>query len=115
MRLIVIISAMFFVLLNSQTAHAESCGLPPVNNVTIPDGKTATRETIRHAVQQVESFSSEMDIYLNCLDNNRDSMLMYMNKEQQARWNEDYANNVEILSTLQTTLNEQIRIFNAGN
>lgn len=113
MRLILIVSAMVLVLINTQAAHAKSCGFPPANNVVLPDGNTANREQIQQAIAHVQTFASVMDTYLSCLDTNRESMLMYMNKEQQTRWNEDYDKNVEALSSLQNSLNEQIRIFNS--
>lgn len=113
MRFILLVSAMLLALLNPQASFAKSCGFPPVNSVTIPDGQTANREQIQQAVAQVQNFADKMDEYLNCLDVNRESMLMFMNKDQQVRWNEDYDMSVETLSNLQNSLNEQIRIFNS--
>jgi hypothetical protein len=114
MRLI-IVSVMLILVANVQTARAESCAFPPANNISIPDGKTVDRETMQQTVQQVQDFAAEMSDYLTCLDTNRNKTLANMNKEQQNRWNEDYDTNVEGLSVLQTSLNEQIRIFNNLN
>ena len=99
------------VLLPSQ-ALASDCGMPPSNKPTVPDATTADSASMRTAASAVREYSTAMTAYLDCLEMNSNEMHLNMAKEQQTRWTEDFNAMAEDLTTLETHMNEQIRLYN---
>jgi len=94
-------------------AMALGCGFPPADYPVVPNGETATREQINVVIEQVRDFGARTNQHLNCLEVERDSLFLNMNRDQQERWTDDFNAIVDKLSEIETSLNEQIRIFNA--
>jgi len=93
-------------------ALADDCGFEPQASINLPDGLVATREQMALVTTQVRQYGEAVNIYLNCLDVKRADTLSNMNREQQARWNEDYDALLERLTALETGLNDEIRVYN---
>ena len=100
------------VLLMTTPAHATDCPEPPQAPPDLPDGETAGRDDMLDAQRAVKSHSTEVNAYLDCLDTNRDMIFQLLDKDQQARWIEDYQNTVDRLRTLEEGYNIQVRAFN---
>lgn len=94
-------------------AAAKDCGLPPAVTPVVPDGKIASSEDIRTVSQQIQDYGFKVQTYLNCLELNKEDYFLNMNDPQRARWAEDYNALADKLTALETSLNEQIRVFNA--
>lgn len=95
------------------SAEAKDCGLPPAEAPVIPSGKTALSEDIRTASQAVQDYGFTVQTYLNCLELNKEAYFLNMTDGQRARWAEDYNALADKLTALETSLNDQIVIFNA--
>jgi len=113
MRWLTALAIIMFISLAASPAAALGCGFPPADYPTVPNGETATREQINVVIEQVRDFGARTNEHLNCLEIERDSMFLNMNRDQQERWTDDFNAIVDKLSEVETSLNEQIRIFNA--
>lgn len=100
------------VLLMTTPVLAADCPEPPQAPPDLPDGQTADRDQMLDAQRAVKSHSTEVNAYLDCLDSGRDEIFLLLNKDQQARWVEDYQNTVDRLRTLEEGYNIQVRAFN---
>jgi len=92
--------------------QASDCGVPPAAMPAVPDGKTADSDSMRNAANAVREYSVAMTAFLDCLEMNSDDLHLNMSKEQQTRWTEDFNTMAEGLTELETSMNEQIRIYN---
>ena len=99
-------------LVSSQTALADDCGFPPADPPPVPEGTNADREGMDVGVRAVREYSNRMNAYFDCLQMNRDEWFFNMNREQQARWLEDFNALVDHLTEVETEMNRQIRAFN---
>lgn len=103
----------------SSVSFAAECGDPPPAP-EIPDGKTATLDELRAASAEVKKFAGAgdekgtMELFLDCVDSNREAEFELMNKEQQERWMEDFdAMDTERVAVADR-FNEQARIWQAN-
>ncbi len=99
-------------LVSGQTALADDCGFPPEDPPSLPEGISANREGMDIAVRAVREYSNQMNVYFDCLQMRRDEWFFNMNREQQARWLEDFNDLVDHLTEIETEMNRQIRAFN---
>lgn len=99
-------------LASSQTALADDCGFPPNDPPRVPEGTSADREGMDAGVRAVREYSNRMNIYFDCLQMKRDDWFINMDREQQARWLEDFNEVVDHLTEIETEMNRQIRAFN---
>lgn len=93
-------------------ANAKDCGVPPANSPFIPDGLTATNDDIGVAIRAVQDYGLKVQTYINCLQLNKDAFFLNMNEEQRERWSEDFNALADKLTEVETSLNDQIRIYN---
>ena len=93
-------------------ASASDCGLPPMNAPTVPDGATANDDQIRLVIRAVQDYGTEVQGYLNCMQLKQDEFFLNMKTDQRERWSEDYNALADLLTDIETRLNEEIRIFN---
>lgn len=100
------------VLVSSQTALAGDCGFPPADPPPLPNGDKATRESMDSGVKTVRAYSTKMNAYFDCLQIKRDEWFYNMDRDQQARWIEDFNEIVDHLTEIETEMNRQIRVFN---
>lgn len=100
------------VLLITTSVKAADCPEPPQDPPDLPDGESADRDTMISAQRAVKSHSTAVNAYLDCLDAGRDEIFLLLNKDQQARWIEDYQNTVDRLRSLEEGYNIQVRAFN---
>lgn len=97
----------------SQTpALAKDCGVPPAKAPFIPDGLTATNDDIGVAIRAVQDYGLKVQTFINCLQLNKDAFFLNMNEEQRERWSEDFNALADKLTEVETSLNDQIRIYN---
>lgn len=96
----------------SQTALADDCGFEPADPPKVPNGANANRDGMDTAVRAVREYSNAMNIYFDCLQLNRDEWFYNMNRDQQARWLEDFDALIDHLTEIETEMNKQIRAFN---
>jgi len=94
-------------------ASAKDCGLPPAEAPMIPDGNTASAEDIRLASQAVQDYGFTVQTHLNCLELNKEAFFLNMTDPQRQRWAEDFNALADKLTALETSLNEQILVYNA--
>lgn len=99
-------------LFSSQTALAGDCGFPPADPPPVPEGASTDRESMDAGVRAVRDYSTRMNAYFDCLQLRRDEWFYNMNRDQQARWIEDFNEIVDHLTEIETDMNEQIRAFN---
>ncbi|MCH8860908.1 MAG: hypothetical protein IID51_00155 [Proteobacteria bacterium] len=99
-------------LFSSQTALAEDCGFPPADPPPVPEGTRTDRESMDAGVRAVREYSIQMNAYFDCLQLRRDEWFYNMDRDQQARWIEDFNEVVDHLTEIETEMNEQIRAFN---
>jgi len=99
------------------SALAADCGEMPIDTPAIPDGAAAGADDIRDARNAVLEFSSRVDEYLTCMDSRAATILPYLKKEQQARWEKDLADLHDRRRELQTQMNAAIRAYrrSSGN
>ena len=95
----------------SGPAIAADCGEPPMDGPTVPDGSQSDSEQIRQARDKVLGFSKQVDAYLTCMDQRAPTIMPYLTKEQQTRWDEDLAKVHDYRRELQVKLNEAIRAY----
>ena len=96
-----------------QMALAKDCGIAPGVGPTIPDGNTATSDQIGDAIRGVQDYGFEIQVYTTCMNANKDAFFMNMSDDQRERWVEDFNALADHLTELETTLNDQIAIYNA--
>lgn len=106
------IASAMTVMTATSPALAEDCWFPPQDPPVIPEGETATREQMNEAVAHLKDYSTRMNAHINCLQVKRDTLFYNMDKDQQARWQEDFNTIADGLTEVETAMNLQIRIFN---
>ncbi len=107
-----LILGLMFSLPGANYAQASDCGLPPSGAPSVPDGATANDDQIRVAIRAVQDYGTQVQLYLNCMQLKQDDFFLNMNTEQRERWNEDFNALADLLTDIETRLNEEIRIFN---
>lgn len=112
-KLMLFCAGVMVVLFVSLPVRAADCGFPPAGQPPIPDGAKADREIINNAVKAVRDHSIIVNQHLNCLQSRRDELFINMTRDQQDRWIEDYNVVIDALEDLETSLNVEIRAFNA--
>ncbi len=95
----------------STSVFAAECGEAPLTMPSVPDGASATAESIRSSRDAVLAYSTKVDAYLACMDNRSTVIQPYLTKEQKARWDEDLATLHNNRRDLQTKMNEAIRAY----
>lgn len=109
------ISLIGVVVLGSAAAAGEECIAPEIDFSILPDGNTASRETMIDAASAVRGHSIKVNAYLDYLDENQEYQFTFMNNEQQQHWIEEYQGMVDSLRALEEGYNAQVRIFNKKN
>lgn len=98
--------------MTASPAMAEDCWFPPTDTPVAPDGLNATREQMSDAISHLKDYAERMNAHINCLQVKRETLFYNMNKEQQARWQEDFNELVDGLTDVETAINQQIRVYN---
>ena len=93
-------------------ATAKDCGMPPGDGPVIPDGLTATNDQIGIAIRAVQDYSFQVQTYTTCLQLNQDAHFLNMTERQRKRWTDDFNDLADRLTEIETSLNDQIKIFN---
>ena len=99
-------------LASQSPVNAKDCGVPPANSPFIPNGLTATNDDIGVAIRAVQDYGLKVQTYINCLQLNKDAFFLNMNEDQRERWSEDFNALADKLTEVETSLNDQIRIYN---
>lgn len=94
-------------------AEVADCGFPPTVSPNIPDGAKASREEIMAAAEAVKAYGKAVNAFLDCQEEAKKELFLVLTREQQGRWAEDFNALADRLTEVETSLNEQIRIFNA--
>jgi len=94
-------------------AAAKDCGISPGKGPTIPSGATATSDEIGIAIRAIQDYSFEVQVYTTCMTQNKETFFLNMTEAQRERWAEDFNALADHLTKLETSLNEQLRIFNS--
>jgi len=95
----------------SAPSFAADCGEQPSDAPNVPNGEIAEAENIRQARVAVVSYSEKVDAYLACMDARGPSILPYLTKEQQVRWDEDLADLHDRRRDVQNAMNLAIRAY----
>ena len=95
-------------------ADVADCGFPPTVSPKIPDGTNASREEIMAAAEAVKVYGKAVNAFLDCQEEAKKEMFLVLTREQQERWAEDFNALADRLTEVEMSLNEQIRVFNAG-
>lgn len=93
-------------------AAAKDCGMPPGDGPVIPDGRTTTNDQIGIAIRAVQDYGFEVQTYTTCLQLNQDAHFLNMTEAQRKRWTDDFNALADRLTEVETSLNDQIKIFN---
>jgi hypothetical protein len=93
-------------------AHAE-CASPQV--VTVPDGATATSEEMVEAQTHVKQYMAEMELYLDCLDQEEAAMSEPPTDEIKQTHTKRHNTAVDTMETVAIKFNEQVRVFKKAN
>ena len=109
-----IIAALTGLMLVTQApdALAKDCGLAPGAGPSIPDGATTNSDEIGRAIRAVQDYGFEVQVYTACMNTNKEDFFMNMNDAQRERWVEDFNILADNLTLLETSLNDQITIYN---
>ena len=110
-RILVAATIALFVSLPVSAVGAD-CGFPPTYAPNAPDGTKANREEITAAVEAVKVYSAAVNAFLDCQEAGKRELFLVLTREQQKRWAEDFNELVERLTSVEMSLNKQIRIFN---
>ena len=94
-------------------AEVADCGFPPTVSPNIPDGAKASREEIMAAAKTVKDYGKAINAFLDCQEEGKKEMFMVLSRAQQKRWAEDFNALADRLTEVETSLNTQIRVFNA--
>ncbi len=95
----------------SGMAVAKDCGAPPQEKPNLPAAASITAGELKKVRDGIISFSSEVDVYMTCMDERGKKLLPYLTKEQQTRWEEDLTEVHENRRQIQITLNDLIRAY----
>ncbi len=94
-------------------ADVADCGFPPTVSPKIPDGTKASREEIVTTAEAVKVYGKSVNAFLDCQEEAKKELFLVLTRKQQARWAEDFNALADRLTEVETSLNEQIRVFNA--
>ena len=94
-------------------ADVGDCGFPPTVSPIIPDGTKASREEIMAAAEAVKVYGKAVNAFLDCQEEAKKELFLVLSREQQGRWAEDFNALADQLTKVETSINEQIRVFNA--
>jgi hypothetical protein len=92
---------------------SSACDIPTM--IDIPDGATATKETLLTAQTDVKSYLAAMEEYLACLNDEIDTAGDGAAEEFKALMVTRYNNGVTEMETVANEFNEQIKAFKAAN
>lgn len=95
------------------TASAD-CETPKLE-ITMPDGKTATRDQMVEAQGKVKAYQASMDEYLACLDRETTAQGEDAPAEFKALMVERHNAAVTEMQNVATAFNDQIKAFRAAN
>lgn len=90
---------------------AEDCGVPPLDEPSLPSASSITADTLKSVRDSTVVFSDRVDAYMACMDLRGRKLLPYLTKEQQTRWEEDLTEVHENRRQLQIALNDLIRAY----
>jgi len=93
-------------------AYAE-CSSPPA--ASVPDGTTATTEEMVEAQTNVKQYMAEMELYLNCLDQEEAGLPEPPTDEQKQQHTKLHNKAVDSMEIVATKFNEQVQIFKKAN
>jgi len=95
------------------SAGLHACALP--GDIVVPDGATASTEDIRIARATVQLFMSDMDAYLECLNQEDQVKSQGVNysPEDNAAHTGLYNSGVDIMEAVASQFNQQLSIFKA--
>ena len=90
-----------------------ACENPTV--VTVPDGKTATKEQLLTAQGQVKSYMAAMQDYLACVDNEAEAKGADAPAEYKSMMAARHNDAVTEMESVATAFNEQVKAYKAAN
>lgn len=93
-------------------ASAE-CSSPAA--VAIPDGAKATSEAMVEAQTNVKQYMAEMELYLDCMDQEEAALTEPPTDEEKARHTQMHNQAVDSMEEVATKFNEQVRAFKKAN
>jgi hypothetical protein len=94
-------------------ANAQTCDYP--ESVTVPDGRTASKDEMVTGQQQVKSYMAAMQEYLDCLDAETNAGGAEPSDEERKIMVSRYNAAVEEMETVAASFNEQVRAFKKAN
>ncbi|MEM7283247.1 MAG: hypothetical protein AAF438_16650 [Pseudomonadota bacterium] len=106
----------------SLNAHAERCAYPKgIQNM--PNGKKATREQILETKKKVDTYISDAQAYLECIQKREDEMQAKselapddpINMERKALWSKRHNAMVEEMESTADRFNVELREFKKAN
>ena len=92
-------------------AAQAACTYPP--EVSIPDGKTATKDEMMAAQKAVREYNTRVEEYLACLDKEEQDIGDAVTDEQKALHTSRHNSAVDALTAVAARYNEAARDFNA--
>lgn len=93
-------------------AYAE-CSSPPA--VAVPNGATAASEEMVEAQTYVKQYMAEMELYLDCLDQEEAALSEPPTDEQKLQHTQLHNQAVDSMENVATKFNEQVRVFKKSN
>lgn len=96
---------------------ALSCEYP--TRIEVPDGKTASMDTMVAGQQAVKHYMSAMEEYLDCIDKETETLVgsgdEEAEKEQRAILVSKHNAAVDEMETVADSFNEEVRAYKAAN
>jgi len=96
----------------TSNAYAE-CSSPDA--VAIPDGTKAASEEMVAAQTYVKQFMAEMELFLDCLDQEEAALSEPPTDEEKQRHTQRHNKAVDSMEDIATKFNEQVRVFKKTN
>ena len=88
---------------------------PYPEEISVPDGSSATTEEMLDGQKQVKAYMAEMEQYINCLDGEAKAMGDAVTDEERALHVSRHNAAVDAMEKVATSFNEQIREYKAVN
>lgn len=92
---------------------AGACENPQM--VTIPDGKSATREQLLEAQNTVKAYMAAMDAYIACIDEESSAKGENAPADYKALMIQRHNSAVTEMETVAAAFNDQVKAFRAAN
>ena len=92
---------------------APNCGQLQTSAPKIPDGASATQRAMVSAIEKVKAYSQEVNDFLDCNEGHRYDIYESLTTAEQDRWAAEFDALIDELMAIETTLNEQVVIFNS--